>query len=232
MLAAGYGSRLNTIGSSKPLVELAGRPIVLHVLNGLAEAGISSAIVVVGHHAADIETAIAEWSLPMPIVTAYTDPALPNGVSVLAAAPRMKGRCLLTMADHIVQPTLYRRLISAQASEGELLLGVDRRIGHPWIDEDDVTRVRTSGDRITAIGKLLADYNGYDTGVFSIDGGLIEALSGLDAPSLSAGVARLADAGLARAVESGDCDWIDIDDPHALNIAERWFAGSAAKVPA
>lgn len=224
VLAAGYGSRLRAHGPSKPLVELCGMPLLRHVLCRLAEAAIEEAIVVLGHRAADVRAALVKWPLPIAVTTVeVADPSLPNGVSVLAAAPSLRGRALLVMSDHLVTPDLYARLAAADAKPGELLLGVDRRIGHPWIDEDDVTRVATDGSVITAIGKALLPYNGYDTGVFSIDAGLVGALSALDVPSLSQGVAALAAMGLARAVEIGNCDWIDVDDPRAFGIAEQWL---------
>jgi len=200
VLAAGFGSRLRARGDSKPLVEVAGQPLLRRVLAGLSEAGIDEAIVVLGHRSAAVEEALASWKLPFPVQTVtVADPSLPNGVSVLAAAPLLAGRALLVMSDHIVTPELYARLVAADTVPGELLLGVDRRIGHAWIDEDDVTRVQTEAQAIVAIGKGLPAYNGYDTGVFSFDAALIDALSALDAPSLSQGVAILAGRGLARA---------------------------------
>lgn len=228
ILAAGFGSRLRDSGPSKPLVEVAGRALLHHVLIRLAAANVDEAIVVVGYRSDDVRAALGAWPLPLPVQTvAVADPSLPNGVSALAAAPLLHGRALLTMSDHLVHPRLYTRLIDAAVKPGELLLGVDRRIGHAWVDEDDVTRVETDGDRIVRIGKGLERYNGYDTGVFSIDPVLAERLAALDKPSLSQGVAALANAGLARAVETGDCAWLDVDDSRALRIAEEWLGREA-----
>ncbi|MBB4630457.1 NTP transferase domain-containing protein [Sphingosinicella soli] len=227
VLAAGFGSRLRSHAPSKPLAPVAGRPLLLHTLLRLAEAGADDVTVVLGHRAEDVAAALSQWSLPLTVRTVtVADPALPNGVSALAAAPFIASRALLVMADHLVDPALYRAVMQAPADDGALLLGIDRRIGHAWIDEDDVTRVRTEGTAITAIGKGLDPYNGYDTGVFSIGAPLfaaLAALAGLEAPSLSQGVATLAASGLARGVETGDCAWLDVDDARALDIAERWL---------
>jgi 1L-myo-inositol 1-phosphate cytidylyltransferase len=224
VLAAGYGSRLQQHGPSKPLVEVAGRALLLHVLAGLSEAGVEEAIVVTGHHADAVIAALGTWHLPLSVQTVrVSDPSLPNGVSLLAAAPLLQGRSLLAMSDHLVDSNLYRRLLVDDVNDGDLLLGVDRRIGHAWIDEDDVTRVQIEGDRIQSIGKGLIPYNGYDTGVFSVDSGLVDALKTLETPSLSQGVAILAAQGRARAVETGDLAWLDVDDSRAFAIAEEWL---------
>ena len=224
VLAAGFGSRLRSHAPSKPLALVGGRPLLLHTALRLAEAGVDDVTVVLGHRAEEVAAALAEWALPLKVRTVTVDdPALPNGVSALAAAPFIASRALLVMADHLVDPALYRAVASAPAEDGALLLGVDRRIGHEWIDEDDVTRVRTEGDAIVAIGKHLDPFNGYDTGVFSVGTSLFDALSGLSAPSLSQGVAALAASGLARAVETGDGAWLDVDDVRALGLAERWL---------
>src|SRR3546814_10888017 len=67
------------------------------------------------------------------------------------------------MCDHLVDPALYRRMAEAGAGQG-LRLGVDRRLGHPWIDPDDDTCVEAGGTRIVAIGKGIEPQTAYDTG--------------------------------------------------------------------
>ena len=56
MLAAGAGSRF---GGGKLLASLEGRPVLQHVLDRLAEAGLGEVVVVLGDDAAAIEEAIA-----------------------------------------------------------------------------------------------------------------------------------------------------------------------------
>jgi 1L-myo-inositol 1-phosphate cytidylyltransferase len=124
------------------------------------------------------------------------------------------------MADHLLAPVLAERLV-AGAGDAPLALGVDRRLGHPWVDEADVTRVRTAGGAIRAIGKGLAVYDAYDTGLFLIGPELVAVLAGDERPSLSDGVFALAQRGLARAVDVGDAPWLDVDDARALAIARR-----------
>lgn len=218
VLAAGAGTRLRAAAAVKPLATLAGRPLLLHLFERLAAAGIADAVVVVGYEGDRVRRAL-DVALPC-AVTIVDNPRWhePNGVSVLAAAAFVGDRSLLCMADHLVAPALYARVAAAVGDA--VALGVDRRLGQPHVDEADVTRVATRRGRIVAIGKGLAVYDGYDTGVFTITPALCEALARLDRPSLSAGVAALAARAQAAAVDCSGLDWLDIDDPSMLALAE------------
>ena len=57
VLAAGAGSRF---GGGKLLATIAGRPVLQHVLDALAEAGVGESVVVLGQDAERIEAAI-DW---------------------------------------------------------------------------------------------------------------------------------------------------------------------------
>jgi 1L-myo-inositol 1-phosphate cytidylyltransferase len=224
ILAAGAGTRLRAAADSKPLCVVAGKTLLDHALERLAEAGIVRAIVVTGYRAEAIEGHIAARDWPLAVETVRTpDWQLPNGVSALAAAKALAGSAsLLAMCDHLVEPALYARMAAAGARDG-LRLGVDRRLGHPWVDLDDVTFVATAGTRIVAIGKGMDTYDAYDTGVFAVGQPFFDALAGLDAPSITEAVRALAARGAAEVVECSDLTWIDVDDPKALAAAEGWL---------
>lgn len=224
LLAAGEGSRLRDAAALKPLCPVAGRPLIDHALDGLAEAGITRAVVVTGYGADAIEAHLAGRTWPLEVTAVRSrDWRLPNGVSVLAARPLVEGDALLAMCDHLVAPALYRRMAQNGAGDG-LALGIDRRLGHRLVDPNDVTRVLTAGDRIVAIGKGLEPHDAYDTGVFAVSAPLFDALAAEPAPSLTDGVRALARRGRARVIDCGDLHWIDVDDPAALAEAERLCA--------
>ena len=228
LLAAGEGSRLRTSAPYKPLCAVAGRPLIAHALEGLAEAGFARAIVTVSYGREAIEAYLASRRWPLAVETVLADHREPNGVSVLAAREALTGsEAVLAMCDHLVTPALYARLATT-GTGGGATLGIDRRIGHPWVDPDDVTWVKTRGDAIVAIGKGMADADCYDTGVFAIGPRLFAALGSLGAPSLTDGMRLLAGDGLARVVDCSDLDWIDVDDAAALAKAEAWRLELAA----
>ena len=224
ILAAGMGTRLRDASPIKPLTPIAGKPLLLHALDRLRAGGATSAVVVLGYEGAKIRAAAADAPLPVTFVE-NPDWRAPNGVSLLAAAPVLEPRALLCMADHLVTPSLYAAMIAHDAGDDDVVLGIDRRLGHPWVDEDDVTRVATRGDRIVGIGKHLAVYDCYDCGVFIITPALATSLSGIANPGLSDGVRSLAAVGRAGTVDISSHDWLDIDDRRALTLAEAWIGG-------
>jgi choline kinase len=224
LLAAGEGSRLRAAAPSKPLCHVGGRPLIEHAIAGLAEAGLARVVVVLGYEADRIEAHLAARHWPIAVETVRTrDHRLPNGVSVLAAEAAVAGEdAVLAMCDHLVEPALYTRVAQA-GTGGGARLAIDRRITSDLVDLDDVTCVRTEGEAIAAIGKHLADYDAFDTGVFAIGPALFAALNSLPAPSLTEGMRVLAAHGTARTVDCSDLDWIDVDDPAALDKAEVWL---------
>jgi 1L-myo-inositol 1-phosphate cytidylyltransferase len=224
LLAAGEGSRLRAAAPSKPLCHVGGRPLIDHAIAGLAEAGLIRVVVVLGYEAERIEAHLAARHWPIAVETVRTsDHRLPNGVSVLAAEAAVAGEdAVLAMCDHLVEPALYARVAQA-GTGGGARLAIDRRITSDLVDLDDVTCVRTEGEAIAAIGKHLADYDAFDTGVFAIGPALFAALNSLPAPSLTEGMRVLATHGTALTVDCSDLDWIDVDDPAALDKAEVWL---------
>jgi 1L-myo-inositol 1-phosphate cytidylyltransferase len=233
VLAAGAGTRLRDRAAVKPLAPLAGRPLIAHVAERLFAAGVDELIVVLGYRASLVDEALDQLRSTGRTITTVVNERweTSNGVSVLSAAPFVQAPALLTMADHLVEPALYARVAEVGARAGGMLtLGVDRRIGHPWIDPDDVTRVATQGDRITAIGKLLDPFDAYDTGVFMAGQELFDSLASLEQPSLSDGVRRLAAEGRALAADCSAFSWLDVDDGRAYSIARDWLEPPTARL--
>lgn len=219
ILAAGMGTRLRSVSPSKPLTMVAGRPLIHRILDNLAAAGITRPLVVTGYRGDEVAAAVHAWGAE---TLHNPEWAQPNGVSVLAAAPRLESEALLVMADHLASPGVYATVATSGSPHAGLVLGIDRRLGHPWADEADVTRVATRQGRIVAIGKQICTYDAHDCGVFLITPELMAALAPLPAPGLSDGVRALAAKGRALTVDISSHDWIDIDDPRALALAEDW----------
>ncbi|WP_439532460.1 NTP transferase domain-containing protein [Polymorphobacter sp.] len=223
VLAAGMGTRLRAVSDSKPLTRVGGRLLLHRILDNLAAAGVTRPAVITGYEGDRVAEAARAWGA----VEIIHNPnwTAPNGVSVRAAGPWLDGVSLLVMGDHLAEPALYAAVARASLADAGLVLGIDRRLGHGWVDEEDVTRVSTRGRHILAIGKQIASYDCYDCGTFLVTAELMAALDGLDAPGLSDGVRVLAARGRAHIVDVSAHEWIDIDDPRALRLAEAWVTG-------
>jgi choline kinase len=226
IVAAGFGSRLRAVSPSKPLTPVAGTPLIARVIAAARLGGATGFFVVTGHEGERLTAYLHDLD-PAIVCVPTPDWSLANGHSVLAGAAAIgPERHLLMMADHLFDPALVAATIAAPRAA--LTLAVDRRLDNPLVDLDDVTRVRTSGERIVAIGKHLTDYDAFDCGVFAVDGRFHDALRGsIEAGgtgSISSGVEALAATGNARVVDAGDTWWLDVDDPRALAQAEAALA--------
>jgi 1L-myo-inositol 1-phosphate cytidylyltransferase len=230
IIAAGHGSRLREISPSKPLTKVAGTPLIEHVVRAALAGGASAFTVVTGHEAARVEAFLGDLSrlLAVPIVPVRIDDwDRPNGYSVIAGAAAIEDDYLLTMADHLFDPSIVRRLIAAPAAD--LVLAVDRDVANPLIDLDDATKVALGeSGAIRAIGKTLERFDAIDTGLFratpALSGAIREAIEAGGSGSLSEGVQRLADQGRAATLDVDGARWLDVDDPAALAKAEALFA--------
>ena len=230
ILAAGHGSRLRKIGPSKPLVEILGVPLIERVVRAAIAGGATEFHVVTGHRADGVEAFLADLSSR---VDASINPVrldvwdLPNGFSVIAGAERIAGEYLLLMADHLFDPDILRRLCHAPGTEG-VRLAVDHDLANPFVDLDDVTRVATGPqDSIVRIGKMLKNYDAFDTGLFratpALRVAIVEAIKAGKSGSLSDGVQRLADEGRASTIDVRGAWWADVDDERSHSSVEAWL---------
>ncbi|WP_316239361.1 nucleotidyltransferase family protein [Bradyrhizobium sp. SZCCHNR1015] len=89
VLAAGLGLRMRPLTETmpKPLVRVAGRPLLDHVLDRLAEAGVTEAIVNVHYLADQIIEHTAARSTPRVIISDERDQVLGTGGGVVKALP-------------------------------------------------------------------------------------------------------------------------------------------------
>lgn len=239
IVAAGKGLRLRRRGKSKPLVELAGKPLIAHVIENALNAGIRDFVVVTGYEATVLEAYLHDLGprLGVAIRTVYNpDYEKPNGLSVYAAREEMNQRFLLSMCDHLMDPEMVQEMAAQKIADDEVLLGIDTRLDNPYVDLEDVTRVRTEAGRIAAIGKEMVHYDAFDTGIFLCSHALFEAL-GKSARegdfNISGGMMKLAARGKARvhdlAVTPDSPVWIDVDSPEMFALAEKFLAGKTPR---
>ena len=89
VLAAGMGERMRPLTATmpKPLVKVAGRPLLDHVLDKLEQAGVPTAIVNVHYLADQIERHLAGRTAPRIVISDERDQLLETGGGVVKALP-------------------------------------------------------------------------------------------------------------------------------------------------
>lgn len=167
LLAAGAGSRLwpYTATRPKPMVPVAGRPILTWLLEALREGGVEDVQIVVGYKANRIQSAIEDGrELGLDVRYVRQEVLLGSGAA-LATALKDGGipdEALVMGADNLVDVTLVRSLLDA----GPNTLAVARsqepsKYGVVDVEEDRVRRIEEKppieGEALVSTGAAVLD---------------------------------------------------------------------------
>ena len=90
VLAAGLGTRMGTLSETvpKPLVQVAGKPLIAHALERLERAGVAEIVVNTHHLAAQIEAFLADYAARVPARSESTSRGRMSGWRPAAASAR------------------------------------------------------------------------------------------------------------------------------------------------
>lgn len=227
VLAAGLGTRMRPLTDAlpKPLVPLAGRPLIDHVLDRLSAAGITRAIVNVHYRADAIEAHLAKRRAPAIEISDERGLLLDTGGGVARALPRLGAAPFLICNSD----TVWIEGLSANLE----------RLIAAWDQE------RMDTLMLLAATQQSLGYSGTGDFVMDAEGRLARKEKGRVAPFAFAGVSiahpRLfADAPQGpfslntlwnRAIERDrlygirlDGRWMHVGDPQALAAAEAALA--------
>lgn len=232
ILAAGSGSRLTAARGDvpKPLMAVAGVPLIAHALEHAASSGCTEAVIVVGYEADRVRAEIEAMRPPVRVTFLFNpDYTAPNGVSLLAAEPAAAPVFYLQMVDHLFAEPVLGKLGADAFDEpiaGRVL--IDSRPSSD-LDLDDATKVcLADAGVVSAIGKGLAEWDAIDAGCFVLTHAIFDALRAAPAGAgrtVSAGMRTLVSRGQLGSYDLAGARWVDVDTPADRIVAERLLAG-------
>ncbi len=229
VLAAGLGKRMRPLTEDrpKPLVNVAGRALVDHVLDRLAEAGISTAIVNAHYLADALEAHVAGRNRPSVVVSDERDLLLDTGGGIRKALPHLGQRpFLLTNTDSIwidgARSPIDRLCETWDADNMDALLVVAPTVAAAGYDGAGDFLLGTDGRLTRRPERTLAPF--VYTGLAILDPALFN-----DTPegpfSLNLLFDRAAEAGRLFGIRL-DGLWMHVGTPQAVKEAEQVIADS------
>lgn len=224
-----------TASLPKPLLPVAGQPIVARVLRGLARAGVRRAVVVTGYLGEQVEAALGDGAA-LGLTLAYRRQARPDGTAkalllvedLIGAAP-----FALSWGDILVPASFYATFADAFAHRPCVAQLAVNPVDDPWrgaavyVDADwRVTRLEEKPPR----GSSTTTWN--NAGIMALTAPVFDYARRL--PPSPRGEYELPQA-LAQMVRDGCAvravpvhgGWSDVGTPEDLAAAQTLFAGEA-----
>jgi dTDP-glucose pyrophosphorylase len=129
LLAAGRGTRMRELTTDlpKPMIEVRGKPILQHIVEGLREAGVRDLLIIVGYHADAVQNFFGDGSR-YNIEIQYAKQAVQDGTGrVVDLARNFAGNSpfILGYGDILVDPVNYKRLVDL-SHDVEAIISVTR----------------------------------------------------------------------------------------------------------
>ena len=218
VIAAGEGSRLKAIGRPKPLVSVAGLPLIERVLSNFAAAGIAQVSVLFNAEQEECAAFVRDrFADLVPVVVQWTTPhSLESLRTIFACTPT--GRLLVATVDTICATEDFVAFARAAAAcdEKETILAVTPLVA----DEKPLWVGLGPGGRVTSVGGAGRDAVTAGFYVFSARARDLEPPASLG--RLREYLGWLCDSGEPmRAVPIAMA--VDVDRPEDVLLAEELF---------
>ena len=114
IFAAGRGTRMRELTAEvpKPMIEVRGKPVLQHIIEGLRDAGIRELLVIVGYHADTVQNFFGDGSRD-DVSIQYATQTVQDGTGrVVQLAKKFVGKSpfILSYGDILVDPVNYKRV--------------------------------------------------------------------------------------------------------------------------
>jgi dTDP-glucose pyrophosphorylase len=231
LLAAGRGKRLGALTEStpKPLLEVGGRPIIVHILDGLMAAGIREFAIVTGYLGEKLQAGLGNGAQSGVTIRYFRQDELEGTARALALGREFAGdeRFFFGWGDILVRPENCRAVIrKARFADGAIAVN---EVDDPWaggaVYVDDDFRVTRMVEK-PAQGSSGTRWNNAGFGVLGPEiWPLIEALgpSARGEYELPEAIVGLVAQGLDVRAAPVEGPWFDIGTPENLEAARAVF---------
>jgi dTDP-glucose pyrophosphorylase len=229
ILAAGRGTRMRELTSElpKPMIAVRGKPILLYIVEGLRDAGVTEVLIVVGYRADVVQDFFRDGSR-LNVGINYETQIVQDGTGKVVELGRAfvgTDAFILSYGDILIDPVNYRRLVRLDA-DTEAIVSVKRnedvsKGGAVFLNADfeliDLREKPKPGEPISPW---------YNAGVYAFRPSIFEYIAGLQRSSrgefeLTDAIRDLARSGKkVRALELTG-DWADVRDPEILADLNR-----------
>jgi dTDP-glucose pyrophosphorylase len=229
ILAAGRGTRMRELTNElpKPMIAVRSKPILLHIVEGLREAGVSKLLILVGYRADVVQDFFRDGSR-LNVGINYETQIVQDGTGKVVELGRAfvgTDPFILSYGDILIDPVNYRRLVRLDA-DTEAIVSVKRnedvsKGGAVFLNADfeliDLREKPKPGEPISPW---------YNAGVYAFRPSIFEYIAGLQRSprgefELTDAIRDLARSGKkVRALELTG-DWADVRDPEILADLNR-----------
>jgi dTDP-glucose pyrophosphorylase len=228
ILAAGRGTRMRelTLDLPKPMIEVRGKPVLQHIVEGLRDAGIRDFLIIVGYRAEAVQDFFGDGSL-YDVRIQYKAQTVQDGTGrVVELARDFVTDCpfILAYGDILVDATNYKHLVNL-SDDVQAMLTVTRgedvsKGGAVFVNEQmEVVDIREKSDRWSDLSEGAMPF--YNAGLYAFRPGIFDFTAKLK-PSprgeyeLTDAIRDLAQSGKkVRALELTG-EWADVRDPEIL----------------
>jgi UDP-N-acetylglucosamine diphosphorylase / glucose-1-phosphate thymidylyltransferase / UDP-N-acetylgalactosamine diphosphorylase / glucosamine-1-phosphate N-acetyltransferase / galactosamine-1-phosphate N-acetyltransferase len=238
LLAAGRGIRMRelTVELPKPMIEVRGKPVLQHIVEGLRDAGIREFFIIVGYRADAVQNFFGDGSR-YKIAIQYATQVVQDGTGrVVDIARNFAGNSafVLSYGDILVDPQNYKSIVDLP-DDIEAIITVTRgedvsKGGAVFLNEQmelvDIREKSPTGEveRWSAISERAAPF--YNAGIYVFRPSIFEFTAKLK-PSprgeyeLTDAIRELAQSGKKVKALELTGEWADVRDPEILAQLNR-----------
>jgi len=129
ILAAGRGTRMRELTAElpKPMIEVRGKPVLQHIVEGLRDAGICKFLIVVGYKADAVRNFLGDWA-SYDVEIQFATQVVQDGTGrVVDLARDFAGDFpfVLSYGDILIDPANYKRVVNLPGG-GQAMITVTR----------------------------------------------------------------------------------------------------------